>query len=441
MGFRATVYRAMVISPGDVPAERDLVEQAIIEWNDEHSEARGIVFLPTRWERSSPRQGATGQDILNEDLVDISDLGIALFWERLGSKTRNSESGAVEEVERFASSRKLHCVLFKTPSDSPPDPEQFQALLAFKKRVHAHEGPLIGLTKPFADGAQLQSIVKRYLTDSLSRLPHVTGDAGLTLDQQDLLTAIANQAFSTDNVFVNTSEIRDETTERFSGGRLQAALDELSRQELVKVLHDLGDLGFALEITEPGILQSVPNLGQIERRIRDAVCAQWKTTSREIADRLKLPELLVIAVTRGLQEQGLVNMLRLSDTAEIHRPTSELCQWDRVRPRKACLVLGPHFPSRDSHGEQAIEVDILNGGEFDAHEVRVFWDTGRGFPSPENYAPLYGVIPARTNGSLGSGHASFRVPYPERSPNDEPIQAQQREVHLKLTFRDGSEEP
>lgn len=74
MAFEATVYRVLIASPGDVTPERDVIERAIIEWNDKHSRGRSIVFLPVRWERAAPRGGAPGQDVVNEDLVDTSDV-------------------------------------------------------------------------------------------------------------------------------------------------------------------------------------------------------------------------------------------------------------------------------------------------------------------------------------------------------------------------------
>jgi hypothetical protein len=176
-----------------------------------------------RWERASPRQGALGQDVVNEDLVDISDVLIGVFWQSVGRPTRTSPSGSVEEVRRFSAAGKLHCVLFKRPPDPPPDTDQYRALQAFKQEVHAHEGDLVGLSRTFADDAQLQAIVHRYLTDTLAHLPEVAGDAGLTLDQQRILTGITRRAFADDFALVNTGKLGDSEIEGFSRGRFQAS--------------------------------------------------------------------------------------------------------------------------------------------------------------------------------------------------------------------------
>jgi hypothetical protein len=339
MGFRASVYRVMIISPGDVAHERDVVENAIVAWNDGHSEHEGVVFLPARWERSSPRQGAPGQDVLNEDLVDISDVGIAFFGQQIGTPTRNSPSGAVEEVRQFASAGKLYCVLFKKVPDPAPDTDQYQELLGFKREVHAHEGELVGLTKSFGNDAELQAIVLRYLSDTLARLPEVTGDAGLTLDQQRLLSAITQQAFAANSVIVNTKKLSGWNADGISQGRLQADLSELSRRDLLQIKRDAGEYGYDVQISHEGMRQGTRDLARAEERVRRVVCSTWQTTSLEVAEHLGLPELLVTTIAKSWHERGLVNVLQRMDTAKIHRPTTELCDWDKIRARKACLVL------------------------------------------------------------------------------------------------------
>jgi hypothetical protein len=45
--------------------------------------------------------GASPQDIINKQIVDDCDFGVAVFWSRLGSPTQNHESGSVEEIERL----------------------------------------------------------------------------------------------------------------------------------------------------------------------------------------------------------------------------------------------------------------------------------------------------------------------------------------------------
>jgi hypothetical protein len=439
MGFRASAYRVMIASPGDVQPERDFIERVIVAWNDEHSEERGVVFLPVRWERASPRQGAPGQDVVNEDLVDISDVLIGVFWQSVGRPTRTSPSGSVEEVRRFSAAGKLHCVLFKRPPDPPPDTDQFRALQAFKQEVHAHEGDLVGLSRTFADDAQLQAIVHRYLSDTLAHLPEVAGDAGLTLDQQRVLTAITRRAFADDFALVNTGKLGDSEIEGFSRGRFQASLEELARRGFLSIERSLGNLGFDVQLTAEGIRQGTPDLAQAEQRVQAAICRMAPTTDEDIANEQGLPVLLVQTIARRFADNGLVNVLSVSECMKIRRPTSQLCNWDKIRPRKACVVIGPHFPNKGDTHQQSFEVDLLNEGEHEAREIKVVSDVTGSFPDePREALPF--VIPPMTSVPSRRYRAGFALPWPEHDDQGEPIRSQQKEVRLKMTFRDGLDE-
>ena len=171
MPFFATAYRVLIASPSDVKPERDVVERAIIDWNDEHSRDKSVVFLPVRWERASPRGGATGQDVVNEDLVDTSDVLIGVFWWRIGTQTREERSGSIEEIRRFARSGRPYGLFFKAGSmPMNHDPEQYAALGLFKGEVRGFESDIRGLTQDFRTRDQLRQFVWRFLTDTARRI-------------------------------------------------------------------------------------------------------------------------------------------------------------------------------------------------------------------------------------------------------------------------------
>jgi len=104
MAFAATTLRALISCPGDVTRE-DLavVHQAITRWNVLLGEQFAHVVIPVSWsEHAAAEFGEPPQDILNRQLVDVVDLGIAIFWNRLGTPTVNAESGTAEEIARLA---------------------------------------------------------------------------------------------------------------------------------------------------------------------------------------------------------------------------------------------------------------------------------------------------------------------------------------------------
>ena len=73
---RGTIIRVFVASPGDIPAERDMICDLIDEWNHTHSE-RGVIVEAIRWEtHSHAAAGDNPQKIINRQLLDKYDCDV-----------------------------------------------------------------------------------------------------------------------------------------------------------------------------------------------------------------------------------------------------------------------------------------------------------------------------------------------------------------------------
>lgn len=101
MSFNANVLQVLIASPGDIGEERNAVESALHGWNSSRAQREQVILLPRRWEKdSAPTMGCDGQEIINAQLVDKSDIVIALFDSKLGMATPRAVSGTAEEIER-----------------------------------------------------------------------------------------------------------------------------------------------------------------------------------------------------------------------------------------------------------------------------------------------------------------------------------------------------
>jgi hypothetical protein len=87
-----------IASPGDVQEEREAVRKVFTNWNDTHHHA---TLHPKMWEFAAPGLGGHPQHILNQKIIDTSDLLIAIFWSKLGTPTPTAASGTVEEIREF----------------------------------------------------------------------------------------------------------------------------------------------------------------------------------------------------------------------------------------------------------------------------------------------------------------------------------------------------
>ncbi|NNH39622.1 DUF4062 domain-containing protein [Acinetobacter terrae] len=130
MAYQATILNVMIASPSDVAEERQLVRDAIYEWNAIHSKQFGVMLNPVGWETHvAPEMGNRPQEIINQRILNNSDILLAIFWTRLGTETGEYVSGTVEEISKHINSQKLTSIYI---CDKPIPPsqitEQYQKL-------------------------------------------------------------------------------------------------------------------------------------------------------------------------------------------------------------------------------------------------------------------------------------------------------------------------
>jgi hypothetical protein len=169
MPFKATVYRVLIGSPSDVKEEREMARDTVYQWNDRNSKSMRAVLLPVLWEtHSTPRLGkGRAQTVLNEQIVEPSQILVVIFWHRLGTPTDEWESGTVEEIERFLSKQKPVLAYFcDRPVPQDIDQEEWRRFLEFKKKIMA-EG---GLVREFTTPKDLADALRDHLTATVREL-------------------------------------------------------------------------------------------------------------------------------------------------------------------------------------------------------------------------------------------------------------------------------
>lgn len=138
MVYPAHVVHVLIASPSDVSEERAALREAIWEFNDEHTPSNEVVLLPRTWEKNStPRLGAPPQDILDEQIVDSSDIAIGVFWTRIGQLLPGGTPATVHELERFVEAGKPALLYFSNTPVVPGsiDSAQFDEVQKFKVRA------------------------------------------------------------------------------------------------------------------------------------------------------------------------------------------------------------------------------------------------------------------------------------------------------------------
>ena len=136
MSYDAKVYKVFIASPDEVKEEREIVRSVLMRWNAINAETKHIILLPVGWEtHSSPVTGITAQEYINDEVLADCDILIGIFWSKVGSPTKNAESGTIEEINRHVSERKLAMLYFST-KDVPynADLKQIEKVRKLKQR-------------------------------------------------------------------------------------------------------------------------------------------------------------------------------------------------------------------------------------------------------------------------------------------------------------------
>lgn len=131
--FKASTYRILIASPGDMDEERLAATEAVHEWNAQHAAAEGVVLLPVKWETHVvPTAGVRPQEAINRQLVDVCDILVGMFWTKLGTSTGVAESGTVEEIGQFVTAGRPAMLYFSSRPIDPGKIDLEQRLREFK---------------------------------------------------------------------------------------------------------------------------------------------------------------------------------------------------------------------------------------------------------------------------------------------------------------------
>lgn len=160
-------YSCLLISPNDVEDERQAISEIISSWNAQIGEALEARVELVKWElHSIPEMGDEPQAILNRQLVDNCDFGIAVFWSRLGTPTVDHESGSVEEIEQLMErGAKVRIYFSKQLLPHDLDLGQLKKLREVKAQFESK-----GLLGQYNDIAHLREQVILHLTKTVAEL-------------------------------------------------------------------------------------------------------------------------------------------------------------------------------------------------------------------------------------------------------------------------------
>jgi hypothetical protein len=101
MKSNQSLVKLALCGPGDVAKEIAIAQEVVTEWNLHHGESRGFWIKHQHWLTDShPDLRERAQAVINRQMVDDSDIIVAVFWSRFGTSTGAAASGTEEEIRR-----------------------------------------------------------------------------------------------------------------------------------------------------------------------------------------------------------------------------------------------------------------------------------------------------------------------------------------------------
>lgn len=132
------VIKITLCGPSDVDKEIEIARKVIDEWNQKNWETSGWGLKYQHWNTDAiPTMAERGQAAINHQLIDDSEIIVAILWTRLGSPTGLAESGTVEEINR-AMARDIHVLPYFSDLEAPQtrlDNDQIEKLAAFRSKM------------------------------------------------------------------------------------------------------------------------------------------------------------------------------------------------------------------------------------------------------------------------------------------------------------------
>ena len=160
--------KVTICGPSDVAKEVEIAKAVISDWNQRNWESTGWGLKTQHWDTDAvPTMAERGQAAINHQLIDDSDIIIAILWTRLGTPTGLAESGTEEEITR-AMARDIEVMSYFSDLEAPGnlhDKNQAEKLAAFRAKMMK-----TGLPFKFSSRRQFRDMLERHLDATIRKL-------------------------------------------------------------------------------------------------------------------------------------------------------------------------------------------------------------------------------------------------------------------------------
>ena len=162
------LFRVFVAAPSDVGEEHEVIRGQIEQWNRDHGSYSQARVEFTNWRtHSHPAAGSRPQALINQQVMDKSDIVVGIFNARFGSPTGVADSGTEEEIRRSIKQGKMVMVYF---ADLPlprrrKERHEFARVEKFKRKLGSN-----ALYHTYTDLKAFEETFRQHLAGAMNDL-------------------------------------------------------------------------------------------------------------------------------------------------------------------------------------------------------------------------------------------------------------------------------
>lgn len=200
------LIKLALCAPGDVQKELAIAQEVIHEWNLQHAESYDFWVKYQHWSTdSSPDLSDRPQAVINRQIIDESDVIVAIFWSRFGTPTGAAGSGTEEEIRRGLKLGRRVLVYFSDlePLPAKAETKQLERLWSFRQELQAK-----GLCWQFSAREQFRRDFARHLAKTLSEFASPKSQSSHPGFSQTIIGDNNFQAARDLNVFQQSPKIK-----------------------------------------------------------------------------------------------------------------------------------------------------------------------------------------------------------------------------------------
>lgn len=384
MPKKVEVFNIFIASPSDAKEERDLVKNIIYEWNTVNFNS-DIRFEPVLWELHSRPDSGRGQEVINQQLLNKSDIAISIFKQKLGQ-------GTLEEVQLFKNNQKPIMVYFSTEtiSDEISQSGDYQDLQNWKKDVAWKEF--------LADNYSTIEELKDKIFKNLFKLRDVIENDENFVLTQDSLNFTKKEVSET----YKTNSTYDVKKDR-KRLRIQAkAIEKFDNEHIEKVMNKLKEENKIINILDVGCSDGYLTVSRFEKYDNVKVIGVDISKEQiEIANHENASdkfEFRVMDITEEIDTLENDFDLIFSAYTMHHLKNSDIVMsklWDKLNASGVMMVRSPddglkvNFPFDDDLEYLLKTTDEISGSSDRIHGRKVYTFMQRCRPKPKKIELKY----------------------------------------------------